>query len=125
MRTWWQLMMAGLLMTSLHAESEPPLQWRDSYIKRRQLMKPNWQIFDAKDGTKFAIDIDHISRKRHAVVFYLIGGDAFDPKRLTEFMFSDRGDYGGVIEIVSAVDAATVKLIEPQAKQMVCGGPDQ
>jgi hypothetical protein len=64
--------------------SEPPLQWRDGYIKRHQVVKPNWQMFDAKDGTKFAVDTEHINRKRHFVVFYLIGGDAFDPKRLIE-----------------------------------------
>ncbi|CCE11560.1 exported hypothetical protein [Bradyrhizobium sp. STM 3843] len=104
------------------AAGDEPLRWRDGYVTwRHKLVKPNWQIFDAKDGTEFAVDMDHIDRKNHHVVFYSIGGDAFDPKNLIEFTFNCK-DMG---EVVSGVGTERVKLIEEQAEQMACGGPDQ
>jgi hypothetical protein len=108
---------ASFLISPIHAEGEPPLQWRDGYINwRRQLVKPNWQAFAAGDGTKFAVDTDHINRKRHSVVFYLIGDDTYDPKRLIEFQFNCK-DFA---DVVSAVDTATVKLVEKEAERMAC-----
>lgn len=73
-------MIAGWLMSPVHADDTSPLRWQDGYITwRHQLVKPTWQLFEATDSTKFALDVGHIGRERHSIVAYITGGDTFDP----------------------------------------------
>ena len=58
------LVLAGLpadvwAQRSDHAAPETsPLLWRDGYVNwRGKLVRPNWQVMNADDGTKFAIDL--------------------------------------------------------------------
>jgi hypothetical protein len=63
-----------------------PLLWRDGYINwRGKLVKPNWQVMSADDGTKFAIDLS--TKAAHHVSAYIIDGDVFDKNNLFELHF--------------------------------------
>lgn len=63
-----------------------PLYWRDGYlIWRGKLVKPDWQIMTADDGTKFAIDLSKKPTKYAAA--YIIDGEAFSKNNLFEVQF--------------------------------------
>ena len=99
-------------------EPPTPLLWRDGYINwRGKLVTPNWRVFSADDGTKFAIDIG--SQRGHFIAAYIIGRDAFDRKNLFEFNF----DCVSFFEIMSNTNLERARIVEAKAKQIACSDP--
>jgi hypothetical protein len=112
-----------LLPTCVQAQlpGGAPLLWRDGFINYQgKLVDAKWQIVTGEDGSKFAIDVAHLDRKRHYVAAYQIGNDGFDPKDLFEFQF----DCKQLWFVLGNMDTVRASLIERKAKVLVCGSPD-
>jgi hypothetical protein len=92
------------------------LLWRDGYVNwRGKLVKPNWQIMTADDGTKFAIDLS--PRPARSATAYIIDGNAFDKKNLFEFHFDCVGKFE---EVMSNTDLKRSQIVEPTLHRLVC-----
>src|SRR3954470_22496889 len=51
-----------------------PLLWRDGYVNwRGKLVKPDWQVMSADDGTQFAVDLS--KKAAHYVAAYIMDGE--------------------------------------------------
>jgi hypothetical protein len=93
-----------------------PLLWRDGYVNSRsKLVKPNWQVLSADDGTKFAIDLSAKSA-RYATV-YIIDGDAFNKSNLLEIHFDCAAK---VFEVVTNMDLKRAEIVDSKVHQLVC-----
>jgi hypothetical protein len=93
-----------------------PLLWRDGYVNwRGKLVKPNWQVLSADDGTKFAIELSAKSA-RYATV-YIIDGDAFNKSNLLEIHFDCAAK---VFEVVTNMDLKRAQIVDSKVHQLVC-----
>jgi hypothetical protein len=97
--------------------SEPSqLLWREGYINwRGKLVKPNWRVLSADDGTKFAIDLG--SKPARFATAYIIDGDAFNRNNLLEFHFDC---VGKIFEMVTNMDLKRAQIVEARVRQLVC-----
>jgi hypothetical protein len=96
------------------APETSPLLWRDGYVNwRGKLVKPNWQVMSAEDGTKFAIDL----RSAHYAAAYIIDGEAFNKSNLFEIQFDCAAK---VFEVVTNMDLKRAQIVEAKMHQLVC-----
>ena len=116
------LVLAGLpadvwAQRSDHATAETsPLLWRDGYVNwRGKFVKPNWQMVNADDGTKFAIDLD--KKAAHYAAAYIIDGEAFNKSNLFEFHFDCAAK---VFEVLTNMDLRRAQIVEAKVEQLVC-----
>jgi hypothetical protein len=101
---------------SIGAAPPAPLLWRDGYINwRGKLVKPNWRVMSAGDGTQFAINLG--PKAAHFATAYIIDGDAFNRNNLFEFHFDC---VGKVSEVVSNMDLKRAQIVEARVRQLVC-----
>ncbi|OAF19765.1 hypothetical protein [Bradyrhizobium neotropicale] len=93
-----------------------PLLWRDGYVDwRGKLVKPNWQMMSADDGTKFAIDLSR--KSAHYAAAYIIDGEAFNKSNLFELHFDCAAK---VFEVLTNMDLKRAQSIEAKVHQSVC-----
>jgi hypothetical protein len=96
-----------------------PLLWRDGYVNwRGKLVKPNWQMMSADDGTKFAIDLS--KKPAHYAAAYIIDGEAFNKSNLFEFQFDCAAK---VFEVVTNMDLKRAQIVQAKVHQLVCEAP--
>lgn len=100
-----------------------PLLWRDGYKDRKgNLIVADWQVFNAADGAKFAIDVKSITRidannNITRVIAYLIAADNFDPDNLISFTFDCNNQ---LFEVVSNASRDRIHPAESQAHDLAC-----
>jgi hypothetical protein len=93
-----------------------PLLWRDGYVNwRGKLVKPNWQVMSADDGTKFAIDLSQKSARYAAA--YIIDGEAFNKRNLFELHFDCAAK---VVEVLTNMDLKRAQIVQAKVHQLVC-----
>ena len=98
------------------APETSPLLWRDGYVNwRGKLVKPNWQVMSAEDGTKFAIDLS--KKSAHYAAAYIIDGEAFNKSNLFEIQFDCAAK---VFEVVTNMDLKRAQIVEAKMHQLVC-----
>lgn len=94
----------------------PPLLWRDGYVNwRGKLVKPDWQIMSADDGTRFAVDLS--KKSAHYAAAYIIDGEAFNKSNLFELQFDCAAK---VVEVVTNMDLKRAQIVEAKVHQLVC-----
>jgi hypothetical protein len=93
-----------------------PLLWRDGYVNwRGKLVKPNWEVMSADDGTKFAIDLS--KKPAHYAAAYIIDGEAFNTRNLFELHFDCTAN---VFEVLTNMDLKRAQIVEAKVHQLVC-----
>ncbi|WP_354263875.1 hypothetical protein [Bradyrhizobium sp. GM2.2] len=93
-----------------------PLNWRDGYVNwRGKLVKPEWQIMTADDGTKFAIDLS--KKPAHYAAAYIIDGEAFNKTNLFELQYDCAAK---VFEVVTNMDLNRYQIVGAKVRQLVC-----
>lgn len=93
-----------------------PLLWRDGYVNwRGKLVRPNWQMMSADDGTKFAIDLSR--KSTHYAAAYIIDGEAFNKSNLFELHFDCAAK---VVEVLTNMDLKRAQIVEAKMHQIVC-----
>lgn len=93
-----------------------PLHWRDGYVNwRGKLVKPDWQVMTADDGTKFAIDLS--KKPAHYAAAYLIEGEAFNKTNLFELQFDCAAK---VFEVITNMDLKRYQIVGAKVRQLVC-----
>jgi hypothetical protein len=116
------LVLAGLpadvwAQSSDHVSSETsPLLWRDGYVNwRGKVVKPNWQMMSADDGTKFAVDLS--KKSSHHAAAYIIDGEAFNKGNLFELQFDCAAK---VFEVLTNMDLKRYQAVGAKVHQLVC-----
>ncbi|WP_456624346.1 MULTISPECIES: hypothetical protein [unclassified Bradyrhizobium] len=93
-----------------------PLLWRDGYVNwRGKLVKPNWQVMSADDGTKFAVDLS--KKSSHYAAAYIIDGEVFNKGNLFELQFDCAAK---VFEVVTNMDLRRAQIVQAKVHQLVC-----
>jgi len=93
-----------------------PLLWRDGYVNwRGKLVKPDWQMMRADDGTEFAIDLSN--KSAHYAAAYIIDGEAFNKSNLFELHFDCAAK---VLEVLTNMDLMRVQIVEAKVRRLVC-----
>lgn len=93
-----------------------PLLWRDGYVNwRGKLVKPNWQVMSADDGTQFAIDLSH--KSAHYVAAYIMDGEIFNKSNLFELHFDCAAK---VSEVLTNMDLKRSQIVVSKVHQLVC-----
>lgn len=95
-----------------------PLLWRDGYINwRGKLVKPDWRVTTADDGTKFAIDLG--KKPAQYAAAYIIDGEAFNKSNLFELHFDCAAR---VFEVVTNMDLKRAQIVAATVRRLVCDG---
>jgi hypothetical protein len=93
-----------------------PLLWRDGYVNwRGQLVKPDWQMMSAEDGTQFAIDLSH--KFAGYVAAYIMDGETFNKSNLFELHFDCAAKFS---EVMTNMDLKRYQIVGSKVHQLVC-----